>query len=168
MNALGLDLATLTGWGSWVDGNLNSGLKSFSLKGQSDGQRYSRFSEWLNKTIQEQPWDIVVYEKVHRHMGTQAAHIYGYFEGELLKLCHDSGIKCKGVGVGSVKKLATGKGNAKKGQMIVAARRAFPDQSIGDDNQADALFILCAGLKFFEGFDLIEEGAGHDQGRLAI
>jgi Holliday junction resolvasome RuvABC endonuclease subunit len=50
------------------------------------------------------------------------------------------GIPYQGVPVGSIKKHATGKGNASKEMMIAAAKaRGFRP---ADDNEADALAIL--------------------------
>jgi len=50
------------------------------------------------------------------------------------------GVPYQGVPVGTIKKISTGKGNANKAAMMVAAReRGF---SPADDNEADAIAIL--------------------------
>jgi Holliday junction resolvasome RuvABC endonuclease subunit len=50
------------------------------------------------------------------------------------------GIPCEGVPVGTIKRHATGKGNASKEAMIAAARaRGF---NPADDNEADAIALL--------------------------
>jgi Holliday junction resolvasome RuvABC endonuclease subunit len=55
------------------------------------------------------------------------------------------GIPYEGVPVGTIKKYATGKGNANKDAMIDAARsRGF---SPADDNEADAIAILLWAIK---------------------
>ena len=55
------------------------------------------------------------------------------------------GIPYQGVPVGTIKKHATGKGNADKQAMIAAARaRGF---SPADDNEADAIAILFWALE---------------------
>jgi hypothetical protein len=41
-----------------------------------------------------------------------------------------------------IKKHATGKGNCDKGAMLAAARDEWPDRTIQDDNEADALWLL--------------------------
>ena len=50
-----------------------------------------------------------------------------------------------GVGVGTVKKAWTGKGNAKKAEMIAAARQR--GIKVVDDNEADAVAILSLALQ---------------------
>lgn len=44
----------------------------------------------------------------------------------------------------SLKKFATGNGNAPKRLMLTTARAMFPDTPIRDDNQADAVFLALA------------------------
>ena len=56
--------------------------------------------------------------------------------------CLEKGIEYKGVGVGTIKKHATGNGHAKKDAMILAATLKWPDINIIDDNHADALWLL--------------------------
>jgi Holliday junction resolvasome RuvABC endonuclease subunit len=47
--------------------------------------------------------------------------------------------------VGTIKKHATGKGNASKEEMIAAARAKGFNPT--DDNQADALMLLCFAIE---------------------
>ena len=55
------------------------------------------------------------------------------------------GVPYEGVPVGTIKRFATGKGNANKDAMIAAARaRGF---SPADDNEADAIAILFWALE---------------------
>jgi len=62
------------------------------------------------------------------------------FMGQLTAWCEHHGIPYQGVPVGTIKKHATGKGNASKDDMIAAARsRGHPTV---DDNEADALALL--------------------------
>ena len=83
---------------------------------------------------------IVHFEEVRRHAGTDAAHIYGGLLATLTAWCEQHGIAYQGVPVGTIKRFATGKGNADKAAMIAAIRaRGF---SPADDNEADALAIL--------------------------
>jgi crossover junction endodeoxyribonuclease RuvC len=44
-----------------------------------------------------------------------------------------------------LKRYATGKGNANKAAVCMAAARRWPDLIIPDDNAADALWLACAG-----------------------
>jgi Holliday junction resolvasome RuvABC endonuclease subunit len=86
------------------------------------------------------PLTRVVFEEVRAHKGTAAAHTYGAFLGQLTAWCELHQVPYQGVPVATIKKHATGKGNAGKEEMIAAARaRGY---SPIDDNEADALAIL--------------------------
>jgi Holliday junction resolvasome RuvABC endonuclease subunit len=113
--------------------------------------RFYRFVEELNRLwILETP-HAIYYEEVHAHAGTDAAHAYGGFRGMLMYWCEaqEPSIPYGSFGVGTIKKRATGKGNAKKPDMIAAANRVFGPilmREIADDNEADALWILALAL----------------------
>ena len=57
-------------------------------------------------------------------MGVDAAHAYGGFMAHLTAWCEHHNIPYAGVPVGTIKKHATGKGNASKDLMIGAAKGA--------------------------------------------
>ena len=103
--------------------------------------RFLRFKRWLTEIKQiSDGLDKVVFEEVRRHAGVDAAHAYGGFMGQLTAWCEHHQIPYQGVPVGTIKKHATGKGNAGKEEMIAAARnRGFSPE---DDNEADALAML--------------------------
>jgi Holliday junction resolvasome RuvABC endonuclease subunit len=88
--------------------------------------------------------DSVYFEEVRRHVGVDAAHAYGGFLATLTAWCEHHQIPYQGVPVGTIKKHATGKGNASKDDMIAAIRlRGFQPT---DDNEADALALLLWAL----------------------
>ena len=60
--------------------------------------------------------------------------------GHLTAWCEHHNIPYQGVPVGTIKKHATGKGNAGKDEMIAAIRAR--GHTPGDDNEADALALL--------------------------
>lgn len=60
--------------------------------------------------------------------------------GHLTAWCESHNIPYQGVPVGTIKKHATGKGNAGKDEMILAVTQR--GHSPSDDNEADALAIL--------------------------
>ncbi|GHT98694.1 hypothetical protein FACS1894126_4420 [Alphaproteobacteria bacterium] len=63
----------------------------------------------------------------------------------LAAVCEELAVKCTGIPVGTIKKFATGKGNASKEEMIAFAKsQGFTPV---DDNEADALAILLLSLK---------------------
>jgi hypothetical protein len=148
MNILAIDLGTTTGWaygdGSCVcNGNNYSGSESFKPKRfEGGGMRYLRFRRWLTDIKGHAgSLDAVYFEEVRRHLGVDAAHAYGGFMATLMAWCEHHQIPYSGVPVGTIKKFATGKGNASKDEMIEAARVATNFLPI-DDNEADAIHLL--------------------------
>jgi Holliday junction resolvasome RuvABC endonuclease subunit len=103
--------------------------------------RYLRFARWLAELdTLSGGLGRVVFEEVRRHAGTDAAHIYGGFLAHLAAWCESRSVAYEGVPVGTIKRFATGKGNADKAAVIAAI------QALGfrpaDDNEADALALL--------------------------
>lgn len=140
---LALDLGTTTGWAvSALDGSITSGVQSFKPgRFEGGGMRYLRFKNWLQEIAQAVGGLSVVYfEEVRRHAGVDAAHAYGGFMAHLTAWCEHHGLPYQGVPVGTIKKHATGKGNAGK-QDMVAAMQAMGFRP-ADDNEADALALL--------------------------
>ena len=140
---LALDLGTHTGWALHQrDGTITSGTEHFSpQRFEGGGMRFLRFKRWLNELRSHSvEIDAVFFEEVRRHAGVDAAHAYGGFMSHLTAWCEQNSIPYQGVPVGTIKKHATGKGNASKDEMVAAARqRGFKP---ADDNEADALSIL--------------------------
>ena len=138
---LSLDLGTKTGWAlRSADGSITSGTESFKPgRFEGGGMRYLRFKRWLNEFLPEAV-SAVYFEEVRRHLGVDAAHAYGGFLATLTAWCEQNRIPYQGVPVGTIKRSATGRGNAGKPEMIAAMRRLghLPD----DDNEADALALL--------------------------
>ncbi|MFN3730543.1 MAG: crossover junction endodeoxyribonuclease RuvC [Fimbriimonadaceae bacterium] len=140
---LALDLGTTTGWAlRGCDGHITSGTESFRpLRFEGGGMRFLRFRRWISE-IQQSVSEIqfLYFEEVRRHAGVDAAHAYGGFLATLTAWCEHHGIPYQGVPVGTIKKHATGKGNARKEEMLAAARAW--GHTPADDNEADALALL--------------------------
>ncbi len=82
----------------------------------------------------------VYFEEVRRHVGTDAAHLYGGFLATLTAWREQRGVAYEGVPVGTIKRHVTGKGNADKAAVMAAVRaRGFVP---ADDNEADAIATL--------------------------
>ncbi len=111
--------------------------------------RYLRFERFLDDFLGLDAVEEVYFEEVRRHAGTTAAHVYGGLLAVLTAWCEENEIPYAGIPVGTIKKHASGKGNAGKDVMISTAREKWPGQNIPDgaDDQADALWILNAGLE---------------------
>jgi Holliday junction resolvasome RuvABC endonuclease subunit len=142
MNILSLDLGTTTGFAILNKGDITHGFISFKpQRFEGGGMRYLRFSKWLNEiSTLIGKIDAVYFEEVRRHLGVDAAHAYGGFLANLTAFCEEKNIPYSGVPVGTIKKHITGKGSAKKTEMIEAVNKlGFP---IKDDNEADAVALL--------------------------
>jgi hypothetical protein len=140
---LALDLGTTTGWALRTScGQITSGTASFR-PGRFDGggMRYLRFANWLAELERlSGPITAIWFEEVRRHAGTDAAHVFGGLMATLTSWAELRGVPYGGVPVGTIKKFATGRGNADKAAMIAAVRaRGYHP---ADDNEADALALL--------------------------
>jgi Holliday junction resolvasome RuvABC endonuclease subunit len=140
---LALDLGTTTGWAlRSSDGTINSGSTSFRpQRFEGGGMRFLRFKRWLAE-LKDMTGGIhaLYFEEVRRHVSTDAAHAYGGFLATLTAWCEHHQIPYQGVPVGTIKKHATGKGNASKDD-VLSAMRAL-GHAPTDDNEADALALL--------------------------
>lgn len=152
-NILTLDLGTTTGWAAGNPETVVHG--TWNLKpGRHDGggMRFVKFRQRLAEVRASLHFDAVFYEEVRRHVGTDAAHVYGGLMATLTSWCEEHAIPYQGIPVGTIKKYATGRGNAPKEQMVEVVRSW--GHEVADDNEADAVALffcqaqeigLCAG-----------------------
>jgi Holliday junction resolvasome RuvABC endonuclease subunit len=140
---LALDLGTTTGWACKpADGPIAHGWASFKPgRYEGGGMRYLRFKRWLSE-LQGTVGEIgqIYFEEVRRHNSTDAAHVYGGLMATLTAWCEHHQIPYAGVPVATIKRHATGKGNASKDD-ILAAIQAL-GHPVSDDNEADAIALL--------------------------
>ena len=143
LTILAIDLGTTTGWAVRArDHQIAHGFVSFKpQRFEGGGMRFLRFKRWLSE-IHTMTNDIhaVYFEEVRRHAGVDAAHVYGGLMATLTTWCEHRNIPYQGVPVGTIKKHATGKGNAGKDEVIAAMR--VKGHPVSDDNEADALALL--------------------------
>lgn len=140
---LTLDLGTHTGWALLqLDSTITSGTEHFKpQRFEGGGMRFLRFKRWLAELLTTSGHiNAVYFEEVRRHAGVDAAHAYGGFMGHLTAWCEHHNIPYQGVPVGTIKKHATGKGNAGKDEMIASVQ--LRGHAPCDDNEADALALL--------------------------
>jgi len=140
MSSMGLDLGTTFGY-AFSEGRHGS----FQLKKKPKepvGVRYTGFSVWLQSIAPDV--HTIYYEDVKNHVGILASHMYGGYLAVLQMFAYRHNIELIPIGVGTVKKFATGKGNASKEEMIAAAVQL--GYSPNDDNEADAIHILRCGM----------------------
>jgi Holliday junction resolvasome RuvABC endonuclease subunit len=140
MKILALDLGNKMGYALSNDGVISSGTIKHKNTKSAVGHNYSHFRYWLTARCVRFYHEAIYYEDVRRHLGTDAAHVYGGYLATLQAFCYEKGIKLVPVAVGTIKKHWTGKGNANKYEMIQESRRRGFEPA--DDNEADALAIL--------------------------
>jgi crossover junction endodeoxyribonuclease RuvC len=140
---LTLDLGSKLGWALRLrEGTITSGMVAFKPgRFEGAGMAFLRFRHWLDELAKTSGGiDVVYFEEVRAHAGTLAAQVYGGFLAHLSAWCESQNVPYQGVPVATIKKHATGKGNADKQAVITAMRaKGFNPQ---DDNEADALAIL--------------------------
>jgi crossover junction endodeoxyribonuclease RuvC len=141
MTLLALDLGTTTGYcvgtrGAQVSGTWN--LKPSRFDG--GGMRFVKFRARLDEIVSTFAIDMVVFEEVRRHAGTDAAHVYGGLMAILTEWCESHQIPYYGVPVGTIKRNWTGKGNANKQAMLAEAHRR--GVVVADDNECDAIALF--------------------------
>lgn len=143
MNILALDLGQTCGWAMVCNGKITSGIWNLKpSKFDSHGVRYLKFKRHLETEIIIGDIEKIFFESVRRHIGTDAAHSYGAYLGQVEIVCLENNIPYEGVAVKTIKKHATGNGNADKIKMENAAIEYFKSISIIDNNHADALWLL--------------------------
>lgn len=150
--ALGLDLATRTGWaitdrtGTWCSGWWD--LKP--ERGQSPGMRYLKLRGYLTQTLDMlvgesrllRPRLMVVYEQTVVHAGQQAAELALGCVAVVQEVCAIREIQHATVYASTLKKWATGSGRAGKPEMVAAAKAyARPSREPLDHNEADAIHV---------------------------
>lgn len=149
---IAIDIGTKCGWCVRAGNTILHGTFDLSAgRHSSPGMRFIHFRARLNELLDANPGAVVFYEEVRRHMGVDAAHVYGGLLAVLQALCTERKVEFQGVTVQAIKRKATGKGNAKKDAMIAAAKAKWPGLAIEDDNQADALWLSEAAIEIITG-----------------
>lgn len=161
---LALDLGTRMGYAVGINGKLLISATREDKPGRysGGGMRYLQFRNWLTEVHASTAFDRVYFEEVRRHLSTDSAHVYGGLLAHLTAWCEEHHIPYEGLPVGTIKKDATGKGNASKEDIILAMidrwgkpldkgrwttpKKGKPTFKSRDDNEADAMAILHCGL----------------------
>ena len=143
LNILALDQGILTGWAFTHSNRTCYGSKRFCRPKGCDGSIYHDFERWLGHKVRAVAPELIVFETpIFR--GKHSVFLCGF--ASLIKLVafrHD--IPVLEVNISTVKKFASGKGNAKKEEMILAIKKR--GYAPADDHQADSIALLLFGLK---------------------
>lgn len=135
---IGLDLS-MTGTGlAWADGT------TYTVKPRKDGDaRLMEIRDHLARAVRAVMVDLVVIEDLPTH--AKSAGITGMVHGAVRVWLLDHDVPYALAPPASVKKYATGKGNAGKPEMAVACYKRL-GRELDDDNQVDALWLRAMGL----------------------
>jgi len=157
MNILALDLATQLGWA-------HSSGRSGSLKLKKDKDpamvRIKTLSAFLDTFDFLCPFDVIIVESAYIRFSGAACPLLE-MRGAVMAWCCSKMIPFYGnFAATTIKKHATGKGNADKIDMVAAAQLRFPNQRVLDDNQADALLLLDLASQLYaaSGLDGLNDG----------
>ena len=149
---IGIDPGTSCGWAvlSAKDRRiLFSGVWDLKARRhEGGGMRFARLNKYLNElfdAVGKGEVQALFYEEVRRHVGVDAAHVYGGIIAVLSSYCEEAKVPYAGIPVATIKKHATGKGNAKKDAMVAAACERWGLREAAED-EADAIFVASAGL----------------------
>ena len=143
---LALDVGTDSGYAirKLSTEEIHSGSFSHKRKqGDHPGKRYVEFEKCLDSLANDYAISRVCCEEP---MGNFKSHVAtlvvcGYV-GVVQAWCARMKLPFVGYPQKAVKKKATGKGNARKPEMISAARAKWPHLGIKTDDEADALWVL--------------------------
>ena len=138
---LAIDPGTKMGWAYWDGEQVTSGTEDFSEEvGVSWAAAWWRLRHWLDDMTEEMGPGIIAFEDQWRIRGKWAPLCWGW-QHEILTFCHlrQHDIRPLVVNAATLKRWATGDGNATKAAMMWAARaRGYDPQT---DDEADALLI---------------------------
>lgn len=136
VNILALDIATHTGYCHEFD----HGCWDLSSKrDESKGLRLLKLKKLITDTITKYNINLVVYERVsgfHKSSLIVASELVGVVKA----YCEEHKIDYKAYSATEIKKHATGKGNANKAMMVLAAKNKLGCLT-DDDNEADAMWL---------------------------
>ena len=141
MNILALDPATKCGFAYGEIETLQTGTWNLTpRRDESKGMRLIRLRAKLNE-LREYGVGLLVFEAARAAGGhMNAVIVQAEIQGVIKAWAEDAGIEYRGYSSSEIKKFATGRGNAKKGDMIHAAIHKF-GRDVADDNEADALAL---------------------------
>jgi|OM-RGC.v1.023434580 Holliday junction resolvasome, endonuclease subunit len=149
MPLLALDLSKNTGWacydsaGLLISGTLNL---SPSTRWESYGTYALRLTSWLRfqvDNLNDGADPVIAFEQPIPRRGQKGqTPVPVLLAGSLVQECERMGLTYFSPTPSTLKKLATGKGNAPKHAVIEAARAKWPEQNVESDDQADALWCL--------------------------
>lgn len=142
MIILALDPSRSTGWALFQNGVTTIGTQRFKRdKTERPGMDFIRFGGWLEEMnkLCVRPVDLIVFEEPHLR-GKNATYLLVGFMTKIKEFAAKYHADIDSEHTGTLKKWATGMGNATKDDMVdEAKRRGFSPQN---DDEADAVLLL--------------------------
>ncbi|KKN74094.1 hypothetical protein LCGC14_0394340 [marine sediment metagenome] len=146
MNLIAFDLGkAMTGWAHAKDEIVQTGEHSF--KGiEPHGALFDAFDAWLDELYDlTHPWEFALFYHIHAP-GAAASVIFGGFRAFLLRFCWERDVAVDTAADSTVKKFATGRGNASKEEMMEAYLQDRKCSPLSHD-EADAYWLMKYGLE---------------------
>jgi crossover junction endodeoxyribonuclease RuvC len=146
---IGIDPGTMCGWALVDEKGKRQASGVWDLRArrhEGGGMRYLRVRRYLEELLDHAEGHgspVVAYEEVRRHRGTDAAHVYGGIVASIVTVCEERRVPYSAVPVGTVKRTATGRGNATKIEMteaFIACTGLEPES----DDESDAYWVAVA------------------------
>jgi Holliday junction resolvasome RuvABC endonuclease subunit len=147
MKILALDPATSCGW-AHSDGF--SGTWDLSVRrDESGGMRLIRLTSKLDEVDDTIGVDLVAFEAArHGAPNMQGALVvHAELQATIKLWCEKRGVDYRGYSPTEIKKFATGKGNAGKDLMLIAAEKSWPLKNFGTGDEVDAWWLLLLAMK---------------------
>jgi Holliday junction resolvasome RuvABC endonuclease subunit len=139
---LALDISFSTGW-ACSDGG--SGVMNFPNDAKATvDPRYYLFHHWVRDLVNDIEPDVIYIEKPNARYYYAACALFG-MRGILYSVAAINNCRIEEVSPSSIKIYATGKGNAKKIDMVNALAVKYPDLVIINDDHADAIHMMDLG-----------------------
>jgi Holliday junction resolvasome RuvABC endonuclease subunit len=165
MNAVGLDLSLTSTGVAHADGTAST------LHTRETGVRRLWVLRAAIRSIvctAEGPVDLVAVEGYSMGTARQSSHAHGLGElgGVIRLLLHDLEIPYVDIPPASVKVFATGKGNANKNDMLLAAARRLGYQGNSND-EADALWLRAMAMHRY-GHHVVRVPVDHERGMAKV
>lgn len=153
MRVLGLDPAAHFGWAVVSDSAYESGgtlrfdfpSAAKQKKGLVRGLKWSDAQLGISELISDTLPDVVVIESVRRHVGSLAAHSYGFFKYTIEAECARKSIRFEMLEVSQWKKVACGSTSKDKDLVARAMAERFNIEEFKSDDHSDAVGLAYAG-----------------------
>lgn len=146
MRILAIDPGSRGGLG-WAVMDSTLALRASGVEFVTALERDDRSALWLAlaNLLQVLPADCVAYERVNRHSGVDAAHMYGGQVAVIQLACATRGVPWETVSVPAVKSALRCRASGKaKERAMVSAAHALGYTDVKDHNEADAVGICLA------------------------